>query len=77
MDGARTVAERLRKAREARGWSQARLVNESGVGVATVSRAENGRFEPRQETARRLAEALGVRVAWLLTGEGPMEEEQR
>jgi transcriptional regulator with XRE-family HTH domain len=62
VDERGTQAERLRRAREARGWSQARLASETGVGVATISRAENGWFEPRQETVRRLATALGVRA---------------
>jgi hypothetical protein len=35
-----------------------------------------GLFEPRQETMRKLAAALDVRLGWLLTGEGTMTREE-
>ena len=76
MDATRAFGDRLRQARAARGWTQDRLAAEAGVGIATVRRAENGYFEPRQDTARRLAAALGVRLAWLTVGDGPMEIEE-
>ena len=77
MAGPGGFGDRLREARRARGWTQDRLAAGSGVGIATVRRAENGYFEPRQETARRLAAALGVRAAWLMTGEGPTDAEEQ
>ena len=76
MDASGAFGERLREARAVRGWSQGRLAAAAGVGIATVKRAENGYFEPRQETARRLAVALRVRAAWLMTGDGPMDAEE-
>ena len=69
-----TLGNRLRLARRRRAWNQEDLARTAGVGVATVRRAEGGQFEPRLETARRLAAALGVRVAWLAVGEEPMLE---
>ncbi len=72
-----TLASRLRRARKHRGWSQDHLALEASVGVATIRRAEGGQFEPRLETARRLATALGVRVAWLTTGDGAMDVEEQ
>ena len=76
MEAARAFGDRLRQARAARGWTQDRLAAEAGVGIATVRRAENGYFEPRQDTARRLATALRVRPAWLTVGDGPMDVEE-
>lgn len=63
---------RLRFARERWKLTQVQLADKAGVGVATVRRAENGYFEPRLESARRLADALHVRLEWLLTGDDPM-----
>ena len=69
--------DRLRYARRRVGRSQADLAAESGVGVATIRRAELGQVAPRPSTVRRLAAALGVRVAWLSVGEGSVTEEVR
>ena len=77
MESTGTFGSRLRQARRLRDWTQDRLATESGVGVATIRRAEGERFEPRQETARRLAAALRVRVAWLATGDGSMDVEEQ
>lgn len=52
--------------------TQDELAHRAGVGVATIRRAENGYFDPRMATARKLADALQVRVEWLLTGDDPM-----
>ena len=59
---------RLRFARKKWNLTQLQLAQIAGVGVATVRRAENGYFEPRMETAREIADALHVRLEWLLTG---------
>ena len=69
--------DRLRYARRRVGWSQADLAAESGVGVATIRRAELGQVAPRPSTVRKLATALGVRVEWLSVGDGPVAEEER
>lgn len=60
---------RLRYARKKWHLTQPELADRAAVGVATVRRAENGYFEPRLESARRLADALDVRLEWLLTGD--------
>jgi transcriptional regulator with XRE-family HTH domain len=65
--------------RMARAWSkrtQKEVADEAGVGLATLQRAENGEFEPRQSTLRKLAAALNVRLEWLVTGDGPMWAER-
>ncbi len=77
MESTGTLGTRLRQARQDRGWTQDRLATESEVGVATIRRVEGEQFEPRQETARRLAAALRVRVAWLTTGDGSMDVEEQ
>ncbi len=65
-----SIGQRVRKERERRVWSQSDLARESGVQKTTISRIENGHHEPRQDTVRRLAGALGVEPRWLLSGVG-------
>lgn len=71
--------------REALGWSQMRLNQESGVSRVTISKLETGQIEaPKMETLRRLAKALDVPVEDLLNPkvvrpslEAPEEDEGR
>lgn len=53
---------KLREARIKRRWSQAKLAKEAGVGYAGLSRYEQGWSTPTRQTAKRLADALGVTV---------------
>ena len=70
-----TMGDRLRLSRKGAGWTQADLAREAGVGIATIRRIEQHAFEPRIETARRLAAALRVRAGWLAFGEEPATKE--
>ncbi len=72
MTDGEIFGDRLRFARRAWGLTQGELAERSGIGLNTINRGEGGRFDPRMETARRLADALQVRWEWLLTGDGPM-----
>jgi transcriptional regulator with XRE-family HTH domain len=53
----------VRRIREERGLSQARLSELSGVDPAGVSLIETGRRSPGVDTLQKLADALGVEVA--------------
>ena len=56
-----TFGERLKRLREARGWSQQELADQSGVPYITIYRCERGLHqEPRVSIAAKLARALGV-----------------
>lgn len=60
---------RLRALREAKGWSQARLAREAGVHQTVVNRVEKGTAQnPRIESIRLIAKALGVHVEALAPG---------
>ena len=60
----------LRWWRRARGLTQAELAEASGVERSHLAKIERGEVnEPRPDTLRRLAEALGVDVMHLLYGE--------
>jgi transcriptional regulator with XRE-family HTH domain len=66
---------RIKQAREEKGWSQAKLAANIGVTNGAVGAWEIGIKSPRHALASKLAEALGVPMEWLLTGNEP--EEQR
>lgn len=65
------VGERIRDARKARNWSQARLAREmpGTLDAASISRWESGRVEPRADNLQALADALEVDPAYFLMPE--------
>jgi transcriptional regulator with XRE-family HTH domain len=64
---------RLKKIREARGLSQADLAKKTGLQPAAVSHFETGNRSPSFDNLRKLSDALGVSVDYLL---GRIDEEQ-
>jgi len=50
----------LRRARQARGWSQATLARSSGVPQSVVSAYESGAREPTVASLRRLTRAMDL-----------------
>ncbi|WP_184059351.1 helix-turn-helix transcriptional regulator [Sphingomonas aerophila] len=52
------LANRLREAREARGWTQAELAARMGVSRKTVNTVENGVFVPSTVVALKAARVL-------------------
>jgi putative transcriptional regulator len=56
------LGNKLREARDAKGWTQAELAAAIGVSRKTINTVENGVFIPSTLVALKLAEALGVRV---------------
>jgi transcriptional regulator with XRE-family HTH domain len=68
-----TLASRLKRARELRGIGVADLGVRVGMSRGFVSEVERGNTRKLMaETALKLARQLGVRVEWLVLGEGPM-----
>ena len=62
-----TVSRVLKRLREARGLSQRALAKRASVTGAYIAMLETGaRTQPSLPTLRKLAKALGVRVAELL-----------
>lgn len=57
-DVERTLAERLREARKARGFTQAELAHRAGLGLATVARLERA-GQGQISSLTRLCAALG------------------
>ena len=65
------IGWRVRAARERRGWTPEQLAERMGVSRVSVvgwEGQQSGRYSVA--TAMRLASVLGVRVGWLLSGQG-------
>lgn len=58
---------RIRELRDAREWTQLRLAVEAGITPTSLSRIENGHDTPRLDTAKKIADALGVKVDDLIS----------
>jgi transcriptional regulator with XRE-family HTH domain len=64
------VGARVRRLREARGWSQQALAQAAGLSITVVALIEQGKREdPKLSTVAALARALGVGLDDL-AGEG-------
>jgi transcriptional regulator with XRE-family HTH domain len=62
-----SLAERLKRARENKGWSQRELGRQAGVRYASISELESGiRTSMSTDTAKKLARALGVSIDHLV-----------
>ena len=59
------LMNRLREAREAKGWTQAELAARVGVSRTTVNTVENRVFTPSALLALKMAQALGQAVEQL------------
>lgn len=71
----KTLADRVRDAREQKGWTQQQLADRAGVSQATIGNIEAGtRSHPR--SLLKIAAALGRRPEWLQTGRGQELEDQ-
>jgi DNA-binding XRE family transcriptional regulator len=64
-----TLGERLRKLRLAAGLTQAELARRTGIHRPNIARVEAGRHTPSLETLNRLASAIGVPTARVLSEE--------
>ncbi len=62
MAWAEGLANRIKEAREAKGWTQAQLAEEMGVSRKTVNTVENGVFIPSTIVSLKFAQALGETV---------------
>ena len=68
-----TIGERMREARQKRGWTQAVLGSKCNMADSAIRRYEADRGNPTIETLERIAGALGVSVSYLLGYETEFE----
>lgn len=67
-----SVSDRLRQAREAAGYENAReAANSLGLTYSTYAGHENGSRGPKREQLMQYARKFKVSTDWLLTGKGP------
>ena len=66
------VGERIRFARQERGWTQVELAEAAGLSSNYVARLERGELGPSLFVACKLAEAFGLNVDALV---GPAEQQ--
>jgi transcriptional regulator with XRE-family HTH domain len=72
-----TFGQRLKRLREARGWSQQELADHAEVPYITIYRCERGQHqEPRVSVAARLARALGVSLDVLANTYGDVMQDE-
>lgn len=71
MDAA-GLAQRLVVARNARGWSQERLAEESGIARRTIAALEGQEHTGHFATVEHLADVLQVSLDWLAWDLGEM-----
>jgi transcriptional regulator with XRE-family HTH domain len=64
-----TVAQRLKWAREFKGWTQAHLAGLAGCTTGTIGNIESG-IRLSKGSQPKIAEALGVSLKWLSDGIG-------
>lgn len=65
MELTATLAQNLKSARQARGWTLEAFAEASGVSRAMISKIERGEVSPTAVTLGRLAAGLGVSLASL------------
>lgn len=75
----KTLAEKIKEARCALGFSQTKLGELTGVSLRSVNAYEKGLKKPREKTIYQLARALNVSVAYLKNDEceNPREDIER
>lgn len=69
-------AERIRKARQRMGWSQAVLAQKVREKENVIKRIEAGRLKPSIELARRLERVLGITLLEPIVEESPAKIEE-
>ncbi len=60
-----TIGAKIKEWRLKRGWTTAELARRAGVSYHYLVKIEGGKHIPRIDTARKLADALGVPLDWL------------
>ncbi|AOS61696.1 XRE family transcriptional regulator [Actinoalloteichus hymeniacidonis] len=71
-----TLGKRLRHLRSRRGLTLAELGERVGRAPSQLSLLENGKREPKLSLLHRLADALGVSIEELLSGEAPTRRDE-
>lgn len=71
-----SIGQKIRAARERKGWTQEDFAEESGIARANVARLERGKQVPKVATLRRVAAALGLEADALLKAPEPAADRE-
>ena len=69
------MKNRLKEAREAKGWRQGELARRLGVSRQTINAVETDKYDPSLPLALRMAKLFGVAVPELFVDHWEPEEE--
>lgn len=64
------MGRRLRDLRKAKGWSQEKLAEKSGISVKAIQNAERDTHDPSLFSVICIADALGCSLDYLVLGKG-------
>ncbi len=70
-----TIAERIILARKSRGLSQELVAERMQISRGACGHWERGKALPSTDHLTQLAQVLNVRIDWLITGHGEMEQD--
>lgn len=68
---------RLKEMMEKRGMRQADLVNATGIDRSLISSYVSGRYEPKDENLKLIANALNCDAIWLAGYDGVEEDDEK
>jgi transcriptional regulator with XRE-family HTH domain len=68
FDYRRRLGKRIRRLRDQKGWSQEEFAHSCEVNRSYMGRIERGELNLTLETARKVANGLGISVSALLRG---------
>lgn len=63
------IYERYCEIRDRKGLKDAHIAEQTGIGRSTFSDWKSGRSVPKREKLEKIADALGVSIEYLMTGE--------
>lgn len=72
-----TISKRMQEAMEAKDIKQAELCRATGIGKSSISTYISGDYEPKQTNLYKIANALGVSIAWLSGYDVPMRTSEK
>lgn len=77
VPAARSIGDRIKQARKARGLSQADIARRVGVSQPAIANWESGVHDPRRLMLAKLAEVLEAPLDWLAAGDRSVVESDK
>lgn len=68
------IGDKIKKAREAKGWSQKEVALSLKMDQSQYSKIENNKTDPHLSTIEKITEALGISIEELFTAENVFKD---